>query len=262
LTEKDVLLVDKGPITTLTLNRPEKLNALNRELGTTFIRTLNEVGFDPEVRAIVIRGAGRSFCAGDDVSGTSPVDETYDRSDPISAGRLGHYWQLQRAIRLVPRPVIVRVHGNCMGAGMDMMLSSDYAVAADTAVFAVIFIKRAIAAGTVMLPRYVGMKRATEMLFEGETITAHQAHELGLVTKVCTEAELDAEVATLAEKLASGPTRVIGLMKHGLNQAYFPELEDELQDMSFLQQFASKTEDSAEAKAAWRERRKPAFIGR
>ncbi len=260
--EQDVLLVDKGPVTTLTLNRPEKLNALNRQLGTTFIQTMMEVGFDPAVRAIVIRGSGRSFCAGDDVSGTSPVDPAYDRSDPIAAGRLGHYWQLQRTIRLVPRPVIVRVHGHCMGAGMDMMLSSDYAVAADTAIFAVVFIKRAIAAGTVMLPRYVGMKRATEMLFEGETINAHQALELGLVTKVVPEPQLDAEVSALAEKLANSATRTIGLIKHGLNQAYFPALEDELQDMAFLQQFASRTEDSAEAKSAWRERRKPVFAGR
>lgn len=262
MTVDDVLLVDKGPVTTLTLNRPERLNALNRELGTLFIRTIMEVGFDPAVRVIVVRGQGRSFCAGDDVSGTSPPDPSYDRSDPITAGRLGHYWQLQRAIRVVPRPVIVRVHGHCMGAGMDLTLASDYAVAADTSVFGVVFIKRAIAAGTVMLPRHVGLKRATEMLFEGESITADKALQLGLITRVCREGELDHQVDDLATKLASGATRTLGLIKHGLNQAYFPALEDELQDMALLQQFATKSEDSAEARLAWRERRKPVFVGR
>ena len=259
---ENVLLIDRGPIATLTLNRPERLNALNRQLGLGFINAMMELGFASDVRAIVIRGAGRAFCAGDDVSGTSAPDPAYDRSDPVTAGRLGHYWQLQRTIRLVPRPVVVRVHGVCMGAGMDMVLASDYAVAADTATFGVVFIKRAIAAGTVMLPRHVGLKRATQMLFEGEVITAMQALDLGLVTAVCSEAELDNETVGLAQKLAAGPTRVIGLMKHGLNQAYFPGLEDELQNMAFLQQFASKTDDSAEAKSAWRERRQPVFAGR
>ena len=261
MSEEGILLVERGPITVLTLNRPEKLNALNRDLGLQFINTLLDVGFDPSVRAVVIRGTGRSFCAGDDVSGSSPPDPKYDRSDPIAAGRLGHYWQLQRAIRIVPRPVIARIHGHCFGAGMDMMLASDYAVAAESAAFSVIFIRRAIAAGVVMLPRHVGMKRATEMLFEGGVLTANRALELGLVTRVCPEAELDSEVMTLAGKLAGGPTRTLGLIKHGLNRAYFPALEDELQDMAFLQQFASKTDDSAEARSAWREGRTPTFVG-
>ena len=96
---------------------------------------------------------------------------------------------------------------------------------------------------------------------KGETITAAEALDLGLVTRVCADIELDAEVATLAQKLAMGATRTLGLIKHGLNRAYFPALEDELQDMAFLQQFATKSDDSAEARSAWREGRKPTFVG-
>lgn len=262
MSEQDVLLIDKGPITTLTLNRPEKLNALNRELGTTLAQKLMEVGFDPAVRAIVIRGAGRAFCAGDDISGPSPGQEPYDRSDPLSATHFGGYWRLQHVIRLIPRPVILRAHGYTMGAGMDMLLAADYCIAAEDTTMAVLFIKRGIAAGTVLLPRYVGMKRATEMLFEGETIAAAQALEWGLVNKVVPEAALDTEVQQLAEKLASGPTRVIGLMKHGLNRAYFSSIQDELQDAVFAYQIASKSEDASEARVAWRERRPPDFAGR
>ncbi|HUG09455.1 MAG TPA: enoyl-CoA hydratase-related protein [Opitutaceae bacterium] len=262
MSDQDILLVERGPVTVLTLNRPEKLNALNRALGLRLISTLMDVGFAPDVRVVVIKGTGRSFCAGDDVSGNRVPDPAYDRSDPVTAGRLGHYWQFQRTIRLVPRPVIAQVHGHCFGAGMDLALASDYAVASDTAKFSVVFIKRAIAAGTVMLPRHVGLKRATELLFEGDAFTAGEALELGLVTRVCPESELEASVMSLAEKLAAGPTRVVGFLKHGLNQAYFPGLEDELQDMAFLQQFATKTEDSAEARTAWQEGRKPVFVGR
>ena len=113
-----------------------------------------------------------------------------------------------------------------------------------------------------MPPRHLGLKRATEMLFQGEVISAEEALALGLVSRVCRESELDAEVLKLAEKLVVGATGTIGLIKHGLNRAHFPALKDELQVMAFLQQIATKSDDAVEARGGWRQGRKPVFAGR
>ncbi len=149
-----------------------------------------------------------------------------------------------------------------MGAEIDRRSWRDYSIASDTPVFGAVFIKQAITAGTVMSPRHLGLKRATEMLFEGEVISAEEAFALGLVSRVCKESELDAEVSKLAEKLAAGATRTIGLIKHSLNRAYFPALKDELQVMASLQQIATKSDHSVEARASSRQHRKPVIAGR
>jgi enoyl-CoA hydratase/carnithine racemase len=255
-----VLLVERGPITRITLNRPEKLNALNAELGNALIDALGCEGLRPEVRVIVIAGAGRGFCAGDDVSGNRP-DDGFDRSEPLTYAGLVHYYRFQSAIRRVPKPVIAQVHGYCLGAGMDIVLASDYAVAEASASLGLVFAKRAIAAGMVLLPRYVGPKHATRLLFEGEKFTPAEALELGLISQVAEPGTLERTVQDLAERLAGGPTRTYGHIKEGLNRAYYPGMEDELRFMAFMQNFATRTSDAAEARQAWRERRTPQFIG-
>ncbi len=258
---EDVLKVEPGPITRLTLNRPEKLNALNRELGNALIEALLREGLRPEVRVLVIAGAGRAFCAGDDVSGSATPDG-YDRTEPLTYATLTHYYRFQHALRRVPKPVIAQVHGFCLGAGMDIVLGSDYAVADPDARLGLVFVKRAIAAGMVLLPGHVGLKHATRLLFEGDMISPQEARDLGLISKVAEPGKLEAEVQELASRLAAGPTRTYGLIKEGLNRAFFPELDDQLRFMAFMQNFATRTDDSAEARAAWRERRTPAFAGR
>jgi enoyl-CoA hydratase/carnithine racemase len=256
----EVLLVERGPITRITLNRPEKLNALNAELGNALIDTLACEGLRPEVRVIVVAGAGRAFCAGDDVSGIRP-DDGFDRSEPLTYASLVHYYRMQSAIRHVPKPVIAQVHGYCLGAGMDIVLASDYAVVDAGATLGLVFAKRAIAAGMVLLPRHVGPKQATRLLFEGEKFSPSEALELGLISHVAEAGALERTVQDLAERLADGPTRTYGHIKEGLNRAYYPGIEDELRFMAFMQNFATRTSDSAEARQAWRERRAPQFVG-
>ncbi len=255
-----VLLVERGPITRITLNRPEKLNALNAELGNALIDTLGCEGLRPEVRVVVIAGAGRSFCAGDDVSGTRP-DDGYDRNEPLTYASMVHYYRFQSAIRRVPKPVIAQVHGYCLGAGMDIVLASDYAVVDADASLGLVFAKRAIAAGMVLLPGHVGPKQATRLLFEGEKFTPAEALAMNLISHIAEPGTLEQTVQDLAERLADGPTRTYGLIKEGLNRAYYPGMEDELRFMAFMQNFATRTADSAEARQAWRERRTPRFVG-
>jgi 2-(1,2-epoxy-1,2-dihydrophenyl)acetyl-CoA isomerase len=259
--QTEPLLVEHGPITRLTLNRPEKLNALNRDLGLRLIRALESESLDPEVRVIILRGSGRGFCAGDDVSGSQQPVASLDRTEPLTNATVGHYWQMQRALRRAPRPVIVQIHGICMGAGMDLALGADYAVADAGATLGLVFAKRAIAAGMVLLPRHVGVKRATSLLYSGTTFTPQQALEMGLISQVSPPGQLEHDVEELAERLACGPTRTYGYIKEGLNRAYWPALEEELRLETFMQSFASRTQDSQEARAAWRERRTPQFVG-
>lgn len=257
----DVLKVETGPITRLILNRPEKLNALNRELGNALVEALLREGLRPEVRVLVIAGAGRAFCAGDDISGSDAPDG-YDRSEPLTYATLTHYYRLLYVLRRVPKPVIAQVHGFCLGAGTDIVLGSDYAVVDPDAKLGLVFVKRAFAAGMVLLPRHVGLKQATRLLFEGDMISPHEALALGLISKVAEPGKLEVEVQELASRLAAGPTRTYGLIKEGLNRAFFPELEEQLRFMAFMQNFATRTNDAAEARTAWRERRTPTFVGR
>ncbi len=259
--QTEPLLLEHGPITRLTLNRPEKLNALNRDLGARLIHALESESLHPEVRVIIICGAGRGFCAGDDVSGSQPAVQSIDRTEPLTNATIGHYWQLQRALRRSPRPVIAQIHGYCLGAGMDIALGADYAVADAEATLGLVFAKRAIAAGMVLLPRHVGVKLATSLLYGGTTFSAQQALEMGLISRVSPSGQLERDVAELAEQLASGPTRTYGYIKEGLNRAYWPALEEELRLEAFMQSFASRTQDAAEVRAAWRERRPPQFVG-
>jgi len=255
------LLIERGPITRLTLNRPDKLNALNRELGDRLIDTLEAEGLRPDVRVLVIAGAGRAFCAGDDISGGSPSNNGVDRSEPLTYATLTHYYRFQHALRRVPKPVIAQVHGYCLGAGMDIVLGCDYAVVDAEAKLGLVFAKRAISAGMVLLPRYVGLKHATRLLFEAEQFSAPEALDLGLISSVAEPGKLKDEVSALADRLAAGPTRVYGYIKEGLNRAYFAGLEDELRFMGLMQSFASRTQDATEARTAWRERRDTAFRG-
>lgn len=256
-----MLTVESGAITRITLNRPEKLNALNRELGNLLIEPLEREGLKPEVRVIVIAGAGRAFCAGDDIGGAAPSAGA-GLPDPLTYAATSHYYRFQLALRRVPRPVIARLHGYCLGAGAEIALGADYAIADGEAKIGLVFAKRAIAAGMVLLPAHVGLKGATRLLFEGEQISAQAALQLGLISQVSPPGCLDADVNALAERLAAGPTSIYGYTKDGLNRAYLREMDGDLRHMAFMQSFARRTEDAAEARLAWRERREARFAGR
>jgi 2-(1,2-epoxy-1,2-dihydrophenyl)acetyl-CoA isomerase len=231
---EDVLLVDSGPITRFTLNRPRAHNAIDTELGDRLHAALLTAGRDPEVKVIILRGNGRSFCSGDDRNEAT----RYHNDDIEAVGLEAHgYYQLMKAIRRVPQAVIAQVHGYCLGSGMDLLLAADFAVADAEARLGMVFGARGIMGGSVFLPRYVGLKHANRLLFDPEFMSAEQALELGLLTAVARPGELETEVEALAERLASGAAQhyaYFGLVKETINRALFPTLEDDVRMQTLM----------------------------
>jgi enoyl-CoA hydratase/carnithine racemase len=236
----NILLVESGPITWLTLNRPERHNALNTELGDRLMDALTAAGRSPDVKVIVLRGAGPSFCSGDDRSEGAggripdfPWDNPYHSPhvEPFAVHRHG-YFQLMGLLRRLPQPVIAQVHGYCMGSAVDLMLAADFAIADEEAKIHLVFGHRGIGpAGTVFLPRYVGLKRAMQLLFAPDFLSAEDACRLGLITEVAPPGELDANVTALAERmLALGRQSYgyFGLVKEAVNRAIFASLDEDV----------------------------------
>ncbi len=261
-----VLLVEKsGSICTLTLNRPGSLNALNQELGTALIGALSDCAVDDDVRAIVIAGAGRAFCAGDDIrAGRRAAAEGLPRPrrDLATSVRSGNYFHFAHAFRSNPKPIIARVHGYAYGAGMDLTLASDLSIAADDTKIAAVFVQSGIIGGTAQLPRYVGLKKAMEMLLLGEPVDAPQAVELGLINYAVPADDLDDAVAEWAEKLANGPTRIMSHIKLATYRGLDMSLQDAVMLAAAVTGEAGRTEDGPEGRSAFLEKRQPVFVGR
>jgi 2-(1,2-epoxy-1,2-dihydrophenyl)acetyl-CoA isomerase len=265
MTSEDVLLVEKaGPICRLTLNRPQALNALNRELGDRLLATLDECAEDDEVRAIVLSGSGRAFCAGDDIrSGATAAaaGQPAPRRDLVNSVRTGNYFHFAEAFRSNPKPIITQVHGYAYGAGMDLVLASDMAIAADDAKIAAVFVQRAIIGGTAQLPRYVGLKKAMEMLLSGEAVEGQQAVNLGLINYSVPAEQLDDFVQEWAEKLAAGATRVMANIKLATYRGLDLNFKDSVMLAAAVTGEAGRTDDSKEGRAAFAEKRAAAFTG-
>ncbi len=242
-----------GGVATVTLNRPEVLNALNNRLRYEICMALQESGDDEEVRVVVLRGEGRAFSPGDDLRGTAaPVPLSQQRGPGA----------VVVALRNLLKPVVAQVHGYAYGAGLEMVMGSDFAIAAEGTRFASPFVKRGIGWGGNMLPRFIGMRRATEMLLTGEPIGAQQAADWGLINRVVAPERLEEEVAELAGRLATGATVAIGAVKTTLTRGWNLSVEEGYNLSEFQNARAGRAEDAAEGRAAFRERREPAFTGR
>ncbi len=227
------LIVEEGPITRLTINRPERHNAINTEVGDAMVDAVNRVGRDPSVQVLVLRGAGRSFCSGDDVSeGGSGRIPDYPWQNPYHAPHIAPfnlerhpYFRLQTLLRRIPQAVIAEVHGYCMGSGFDLMLASDFAIADPDSQL------RMVIGATAFLPRYVGLKHAMRLIFDDGFTSAEEAAELGLITKVAAPGALEDEVNELAERLAElgrNSHGYIGVIKESINRSIFQGLDDDL----------------------------------
>ncbi len=227
------LIVEEGPITRLTINRPERHNAINTEVGDAMVDAVNRVGRDPSVQVLVLRGAGRSFCSGDDVSeGGSGRIPDYPWQNPYHAPHIAPfnlerhpYFRLQTLLRRIPQAVIAEVHGYCMGSGFDLMLASDFAIADPDSQL------RMVIGATAFLPRYVGLKHAMRLIFDDGFTSAEAAAELGLITKVAAPGALEDEVNELAERLAElgrNSHGYIGVIKESINRSIFQGLDDDL----------------------------------
>jgi enoyl-CoA hydratase len=209
-----LLVEQRGPVRWLTLNRPDKHNALDRELVEELSAALAAAASDPAARTVVIAGAGRSFCAGYDLDEEGPADPAGTKA------ALRH--DLGRLLEVFdhPRPVIARVHGYCLAGGCDLMMMCDLVVASEEAVFGLPEITFGSAQVAKVLPWLVGARRAKELMLTGEPITASEAHRIGLVNRVVTEESLDDEVERLARKLATVDEVAMRLTRSMINRTW------------------------------------------
>jgi 2-(1,2-epoxy-1,2-dihydrophenyl)acetyl-CoA isomerase len=245
-------------VATLTLNRPDALNALNSQLRRELLAAIKAAARDEATRAVVLTGAGRGFCAGADLRGGS--DERAFRSVLSS-----EYNPLIEAIRSLPKPVVAAVNGVAAGAGVSLAFAADVVVASDEARFVPAFGRIGLVPDSGLaraVVRAVGRHRAFEILMGERQLGADDARELGLVAAIVPADRLTDMAHELAQRLAAGPTVAIGLTKRLLNAAEDATLAEALEVEAALQELAGRTADHAEGVAAFGEKREPAFRGR
>ena len=246
-----------GAVLTITLNRPDVLNAFNSALHRGLSAALKEAR-DGGVRAVVITGAGRGFCVGQDLT------EFRQAPGDIGSRLRGNYHPNIRAIRALEKPVIAAVNGAAAGAGMSLACACDLRIAADTATFVPAFINIGLipdSGGSYFVTRILGPARAFEWLASGRRLTAAEAHAWGLVSEVVETDALPSRAAELAAQLADLPTRAVGMTKRLLDHAVTATLEEQLEREAQLQSAATQTEDFKEGVAAFLEKRPPRFRG-
>jgi len=262
-TETTLLLSDDAGVRTITLNRPDVLNAFNDELLKELGQAVKDAERDRTVRCLVITGAGRGFSAGQDLA---DVKNHYDSPQPVELGThlREHYNPIIAKLRMMEKPVIASINGVAAGAGCSLALACDLRIAAESASFIQSFVNVGLlpdSGSTFFLPRLVGVARAMEMAFTGRKIKADEALRIGLVNQVVPDDQLASETKKLAEKLASLPTRAIGLTKRAMNAAWTADLAAQLDYEAMLQTTAGQTKDHREGVTAFLEKRSPKFTG-
>lgn len=261
-----VVFEQVGSIARITLDRPEKLNAINHEVGLQLWEAFARCQDQPSIRAIVLAGAGRAFCAGDELGRErTPNEEASLRR----RGRIKHYvsgpgrWtSTVRLMRSLAQPIIARIQGYAYGAGFNLALGADFRIMARDAKLATPFIKRGLATGTNLLQQYVGVGKAIEMTLLGEPVDAEEALRLGLVNEVVDLDDLDDAVERWARRLSEGPTASIGLTKHAVYQGWNLDPDAAYWQQGSAVAEAHELEDLAEGMAAFKEKRAPRFTGR
>ena len=251
-------------IATITLNRPDVLNAVNERMGKELLEALRSAEKEDDVHCLIITGNGRAFCAGEDIQ---DLRGQYESGENPKLGErlLLKYNPIIRQIRRMEKPVIAAVNGVAAGAGAGIAYSCDIRVASDNAKFLQAFIKVGLApdSGTsFFLPRLAGFSKAMELSLTGDELTSKDAERLGLVSKVVPAEQLMGTARELATKLAQGPSRAIGLTKRALNKSISSDLETVLEYESYLQEIAGATADHIEAVRAFFEKRRPVFKGK
>jgi 2-(1,2-epoxy-1,2-dihydrophenyl)acetyl-CoA isomerase len=266
MTDRAVLYRKDGNIATLTLNRPEVINAMNEALMGELERHLIETDRDTDVRAVILTGAGRGFCAG----GDQKRDRKRQGQEKFFDGDLGGdvVDRINRCVlrmQKLSKPIIGSINGIAVGAGCNLALATDLRVASDTARFGEVFSRVGLApdgGGTFFLPRLVGPAKALEMFLLSDIIDAGEALRIGLVNRVVPADRLEAETLQLAARLANGPTLAHGLAKNAVYQSLNMSLEDVLDIEARNHAIAARSDDHAEGVAAFLEKRKPRFTGK
>jgi 2-(1,2-epoxy-1,2-dihydrophenyl)acetyl-CoA isomerase len=248
-------------VLTLTLNRPERLNALNGALIEALAAGIKRAGTDPECRAVLITGAGRGFCAGADLANRAfaPGDARPDLGQALEKGLN----PIIRGIRNLPKPVVCAVNGPAAGAGANIALACDIVLAAKSAQFLQAFARIGLipdAGGTFVLPRLIGDARARALMMLAEPIAAEQAQAIGMIYRAVDDEDLMGESHTVAERLAAASTRALGLMKRALAASPTNSLDDQLDLERDLQREAGASDDYMEGVRAFLDKR-PANFG-
>lgn len=255
------LYEERGPIALITFNRPERLNSLTFEVYRELTETFAALDRNDQVRVVVVRGRGRGFCSGGDVNDI--IGELFDRdvSGLLEFTRMT--CDLIRKIRALGKPVIASLNGTVAGAGAVIALACDLRIAADTAKIAFLFVKVGLAGADMgaafLLPKVIGLGRATEMLYTGGFVTATEAAQSGLYNRVVPAAELEAETEKWAERLAAGPGFALAMTKAALNRELNMSLEMALEAESEAQAVCMLHPDFREAYQAFVEKRAPIF---
>lgn len=256
---KNLLLDIQNGIATITLNRPDVFNAFNDEMSYELQDALKKVEKDANARVVILTGAGKAFCSGQDLKAAAAagnrsfMDSLHKRYNPII-----------RAMRNMPKPILCKLNGVAAGAGCSLALACDMIIASENASLIEVFINVGLvldSGSSYFLPRLVGSNKAFEWATMGTKVSATEAAHYGVVNKVVKAEELDETVNQIALYYASAPTKAIGLMKKMLNKSFHSDLETMLEYEAYCQEIAGNSADNKEGVQAFLEKRKPNFTG-
>jgi 2-(1,2-epoxy-1,2-dihydrophenyl)acetyl-CoA isomerase len=253
-----ILLEIRDAVAFITLNRPEKYNAFNREMALLMQEKLDECA-SKEVRCVYITGSGKAFCSGQDLE--EVVDPNGPRIDTIVAE---HYNPIITRIRKLEKPVVAAVNGVAAGAGANIALACDIVMASQTASFIQAFSKIGLipdSGGTFFLPRLIGWQKASALMMLGDKVSAEEAERIGMIYKVFPADAFEEETKKVAATLAGMPTKGLAYTKQLLDNSFESNFEDQLQDEEIFQQRAGRTRDYKEGVDAFLQKRKPNFTG-
>ena len=254
-----IIYEKQNGVATITLNRPQSLNAFIPQMNQEVLQALKESERDGEARCVMITGAGRAFCAGQDLKGRTP-----EQKGSLGASLREKYNPMIRQIRQMEKIVIAAVNGVAAGAGCNFALACDLRIASEEAKFIQSFVRVGLApdsGGSFILPRLVGLSKAMELLLLGDTVDAKEAQRIGLVARVFPAAEFAGSARSIAEQVARAP-RGIGLIKRAVNRANLAHLEQDLEYEAQLQEIAGRSADYDEGVKAFLEKRTPVFTGK
>lgn len=255
----EILVKNNNGVRTLTLNRPQVFNSFNQAMAFALHKELDEAEKDVTVRAIVLTGEGKAFCAGQDLA------EVMDPEGPELPAIVGeHYNPIIERIRNIEKPIIGAINGVAAGAGANIALACDITIAKKSAAFIQAFSKIGLvpdSGGTFFLPRIIGMQKAAALMMTGDKVSADEAVALNMIYKAVEDDQFEPEVTAFAEKLAAMPTKGLGLTKRALNASLTNNLTQQLAVEGELQTIAGQTYDFNEGVNAFLEKRAPVFKG-
>src|SRR4051812_18682574 len=253
--------LDSG-LLTITMNRPERRNALNSDMTKGLVEAAHRAADDPEVRAVLLKGAGGTFCVGGDVKAMAEAKTAPSFETKVST--LRERMEVSRLLHLMQKPVLAQIDGAAAGAGLSIALACDLRVAGESVKITTAFAKVGLSGdfgGTYFLTQLLGSAKARELYLASPVLTAQEAHALGMVTRVVPDAEVDAAARELAMSLAQGPSVTLGYIKRNINNAEHLSLEACFDGEAIHHSRAGETADHKEAAKAFVEKRKPVFQG-